>query len=105
MLDPEECPKPDLEVPDDSVAGTSLDGGKKKKKKKKKKKHSHSRKSDDLELKVTNQGVGADTPIWTAAVSPKGSESSSSSTSEGDSSLGSNPSVAPQKAMGNAPPL
>ena len=51
MLDPEEYPKPDLGVPDDSAVGTSLDGGKKKKKKKK---HHHSRKSDDLELKVTN---------------------------------------------------
>ena len=102
MLDPEEYPKPDLEVPDDSAIGTSLDSGKRKKKKKK---HHHSRKSDDLELKVTNRGVGADTPIWTTTVSPKGSDSSSSSTSEGDSSLGSNPSVAPRKATDTAPPL
>ena len=74
VLDPEEYPKPDLEVPDDSAVGTSLDSGKKKKKKKKKKKHRHSRKSEDLELKVTNRGVGADTPIWSTAASSKGSD-------------------------------
>ena len=54
---------------------------------------------------MTNRGVGADTPIWSTAASPKGSESSSSSTSEGDSGLWSNPSVAPQQATGTAPPL
>ena len=54
---------------------------------------------------MTNRGVGADTLIWSTAASPKGSESGSSSTSEGDSGLRSNPSVAPRKAMDTAPPL
>ena len=54
---------------------------------------------------MTNRGVGADTPIWSTTVSPKGSDSSSNSTSEGDSGLGSNPSVTPRKATDTAPPL
>ena len=99
VLDPEEYPKPVLDVPDDSAVSTSLDGGKKKKK------HRHSRKSDNLELKVTDRGMGADTPIWSTAASSKGLDSSSSSVSEGDSGLGSNLAVTPRKATDTAPSL
>ena len=74
-----------------------MDEGKKKKKKKKKK-HSRSKKSDEPELKVTNWGERADTPVWTITGSSKDSSSSSDSQSEGDSSLGSNPSIQPRRS-------
>ena len=68
-----------------------MDEGKQKKKKKNKKKHRHSKshKSEKPELKVTTQGEGADTPVWTHPESPKDSISSSDSHSEGDSGMGS----------------
>ena len=66
-------------------------------KKKKKKKHHRSKKLDKLELKVTTRGEGADTPVWTRTGSIKDSSSSSDSQSEGDSSLGSNPSIQPRR--------
>ena len=69
----------------------------KEKKKKKKKKHRHSKKSEKPELKVTTQGEGADTPVWTHARSAKDSSSSSDSQSNGDSGLGSNPSIQPRQ--------
>ena len=72
-----------------------MDEGKKKKKKKKKK-HCHSKKSERLELKVTNWGEGANTPVWTHAGSAKDSSSSSDSRSDDDSGLGSNPSIQPR---------
>ena len=65
------------------------------KKKKKKKKHRRSKKSDEPELKVTTRGEGADTAVWTITGSPKDSSSSSDSQSEGESGLGSNPSIQP----------
>ena len=61
-----------------------------KKKKKRKKKHHHSKKTGSPELKVTTQGEGSDTPVWTHAGSTK--DSSSSSDSQSDSGVGSNPS-------------
>ena len=85
-----EHPKPVHNVPVDSTS--SMDEGKKKKKKKK---HRHSKKTGDSELKVTTQGEGADTPVWTHAGSAKDSSSSSDSQSEGDSGLFSNPSFQP----------
>ena len=91
VLDLKECPKPVHNVPVDSTS--SMDEGKKKKKKKKK--HRHSKKTGNPELKVTTQGEGADTPVWTHAGSAKDSSSSSDSQSDGDSGLGSNPSFQP----------
>ena len=85
-----EHPKPVRNVPVDSTS--SMDEGKKKKKKKK---HRHSKKTGNSELKVTTQGEGADTPVWTYAGSAKDSSSSSDSQSEGDSGLFSNPSFQP----------
>ena len=67
------------------------------KKKKKKKKHHHSKKSEKPELKVTTQGKGTDTPVWTHTGSAKDSSSSSDSQSDGDSGLGSNPSIQPRR--------
>ena len=96
ILDLEECPKPVCKVPVDSTGASSMDKGKKKKKKKKKK-HSHSKKSERSELKVTNQGEGADTLVWTHAGSTKDSSSSSDSQSDDDSGLGSNPSIQPRQ--------
>ena len=93
ILDPEECPKPVHKVPVDSTRASCMDEGKKKKKKKKK--HRRSNKSEKSELKVTTRGEGADTSVWTHAGSPKDSSSSSDSQSEGDSGLGSNPSIQP----------
>ena len=93
VLDPKECPKSSCNVPVDSTS--SMDEGKKKKKKKKK--HRHSKKTGDPELKVTTRGEGADTPVWTHAGPAKDSSSSSDSQSEGDSSLGSNPSIQPRQ--------
>ena len=79
-------------MPVDSTS--SMDEGKKKKKKKKK--HRCSKKIENLELKVTTQGEGADTLVWTHAGPAKDSSSSSDSQSEGDSGLGSNPSIWPR---------
>ena len=92
VLDPEEWPKPVHNIPVDSTS--SVDEGKKKKKKKKKK-HRRSKKNGNLELKVTTQGEGANTPVWAPTGSPKDSSSSSDSQSKGNSGLGSNPSFKP----------
>ena len=89
VLDPKGRPKSSHNVLVDSTS--SMDEGKKKKKKK----HRHSKKTGNLELKVTTRGEGADTPVWTHAGSAKDSSSSSDSQSEGDSGLGSNPSIQP----------
>ena len=99
VLDPKECPKSSCNVPVDSTS--SMDEGKKKKKKKKK--HRHSKKTGDPELKVTTRGEGADTPVWTHAGPAKDSSSSSDSQSEGDSSLGSNPSIQPRQDTDTKP--
>ena len=96
ILDLEECPKPVHKVPVDSTIASSMDKGKKKKKKKKKK-HRRSKKLEKPELKVTTQGEGADTLVWTHARSAKDSSSSSDSQSNGDSGLGSNPSIQPRR--------
>ena len=93
ILDLEECPKVARKVPVDSTGASSMDEGKKKKKKKKK--HHRSKKLEKLELKVTTRGKGADTPVWTHAGPAKDSSSSSDSQSNGDSGLGSNPSIQP----------
>ena len=66
-------------------------------KKKKKKKHRRSKKTGNPELKVTTRGEGADTPVWTRGGSAKDSSLSSDSQSEGDSGLGSNPSIQPRQ--------
>ena len=92
ILDPEEFPKVVHKVPVDSTRASSMDEGKKKKKKKK---HRRSKKSEKLELKVTTWGEGADTPVWTHAGPTKDSSSSSDSPSNGDSGLGSGPSIQP----------
>ena len=94
ILDLEEHPKPVCKVPVDSTGASSMDEGKKKKKKKKK--HHHSKKSEKLELKVTTRGEGANTQVWTHARPAKDSSSSSDSQSDGDSGLGSNPSIQPR---------
>ena len=91
VLDPKLHPKPSRNVPVDSTS--SMDEGKKKKKKKKK--HHRSKQIENLELKVTTWGEGADTPVWPHAGLAKDSSSSSVSQSEGDSGLGSNPSIRP----------
>ena len=90
-LDPKGRPKSSRNMPVDSTS--SMDEGKKKKKKKKK--HHRSKKTGNPELKVTTWGEGADTPVWTRAGSAKDSSSSLDSQSEGDSGLGSNPSIQP----------
>ena len=74
-----------------------------KKKKKKKKKHLCSKKSEKPELKVTTQGEGVDTPVWTHARPTKDSSSSSDSPSDGDSGLGSGPSIQPRLGMDTKP--
>ena len=94
ILDPEEHPKLVHKVPVDSTRASSMDEGKKKKKKKKK--HHRSKKLEKPELKVTTWGEGADTPVWTLARPAKDSSSSSDSQSDGDSGLGSNPSIQPR---------
>ena len=98
VLDAKECPKPVCNVLVDSTS--SMEEGKKKKKKKK---HRHSKKTGDSELKVTTQGEGADTPVWTHAWSAKDSSSSSDSQSKGDSGLGSNPSFQPRQDTNTEP--
>ena len=80
---------------------SSMDEGKKKKKKKKK--HHRSKKTANSELKVTTWGEGANTLIWTHAGSTKDSSSSSDSQSEGDSGLGSNPSIQPHQDTDTEP--
>ena len=87
VLDPKERPKSSRNMPVDSTS--SMD------EEKKKKKHHHSKKTGNPELKVTTHGEGADTPVWTHGGSAKDSSSSSGSQSEGDSGLGSNPSIQP----------
>ena len=64
-----------------------------KKKKKRKKKHHRSKKRQSPELKVTTRGEGANTPVWACAGSK---DSSSSSDSQSDSGVGSNPSFHPR---------
>ena len=95
ILDPEECPKPVHKVPVNSTGASSIDEGKKKKEKKKK--HHHSKKSEKPELKVTTRGEGAHTPVWTHARPAKDSSSSLDSQFDGDSGLGSNPSIQPRR--------
>ena len=89
VLDLKECLKSSHNMPVDSTSST--DEGKKKKK------HCCSKKTGNLELKVTTWGEGADTPVWTHGGSAKDSSSSSDSQSEGDSGLGSNPSIQPRQ--------
>ena len=74
-----------------------------KKKRKKKKKHCRSKKTGNPELKVTTRGEGADTPVWTHAGSAKDSSLNSDSQSEGDSGLGSNPSIQPRQDTDTEP--
>ena len=97
VLDPKGCPKSSRNVP--VVSTSSMDKGKKKKKKK----HHRSKKTGNPELKVTTQGEGANTPVWTHAGSAKDSSSSSDSQSEGDSGLGSNPSIQPHQDTDTEP--
>ena len=95
ILDLEECPKPVRKFTVDSTGASSMDEGKKKKKKKKK--HRRSKKLEKLELKVTTRGEGANAPVWTHAGPAIDSSSSSDSQSDGDSGLGSNPSIQPRR--------
>ena len=99
VLDPKEHPKSSRNVPADSTS--SMDEGKKKKKKKKK--HRRSKKTGNPELKVTTRGEGADTLVWTRGGSAKDSSSTSDSQSEGDSGLGSNPSIQPHQDTDTEP--
>ena len=73
VLDPKERPKSSSNMLVDSTS--SMDEGKKKKKKKKK--HRRSKKTGNPELKVTTQGEGADTLVWTHGGSAKDSSLSS----------------------------
>ena len=84
----------------DSTGASSTDEGKKKKKKKK---HRRAKKSKKPEVKVTTRGKGADTPVWTHARPVKDSSSSSDSPSEGDSGLGSGPSIQPRLGTDTEP--
>ena len=97
VLDPNGCPRPVRNIPVDFTS--SMDEGKKKKKRKKK--HRHSKKTGSPELKVTTRGEGADTPVWTHAGSTK--DSSSSSDSQSDSGVGSNPSFQPRRDTNTEP--
>ena len=99
VLDPEGHPKSSHNVPVDSTS--SMDKGRKKKKKKKK--HRCSKKTENPELKVTTRGEGADTPVWTHAGPAKDSSLTSDSQSEGDSGLGSNPSIQPHQDTDTEP--
>ena len=89
VLDPKGHPRPSRNMLVDSTS--SMDEGKKKKKKK----HRRFKKTENPELKVTTRGEGANTLVWTHAGPAKDSSSSSDSQSEGDSGLGSNPSIQP----------
>ena len=100
ILDPEEHPKLAHKVPVDSTRASSMDEGKKQKKKKK---HRRSKKLEKPELKVTTWGEGADTPVLTHAGPAKDSSSSSDSPSDGDSGLGSGPSIQPRLGMDTEP--
>ena len=95
VLDPKEHPKPSCNMLVDSTS--SMDKGKKKKK------HHRSKKSGNLELKVTTRGERANTPVWTHAGSTKDSSLSSDSQSKGDSGLGSNPSFLPHEDTDTEP--
>ena len=97
VLDPEGCPKSSCNVPVDSTS--SMDEGKKKKKKK----HRRSKKTENPELKVTTRGEGANTPVWTHGGPAKDSSSTLDSQSEGDSGLGSNPSIIPHQDTDTEP--
>ena len=97
VLDPEGRPKSSRNVPVDSTS--SMDEGKKKKKKK----HRHSKKTENPELKVTTRGEGADTLVWTHTGPAKDSSSTLDSQSEGDSGLGSNPSIQPRQDTDTKP--
>ena len=97
VLDPEGHAKSSRNVLVDSTS--SMDEGKKKKKKK----HLCSKKTENPELKVTTRGKGADTPVWTHAGPAKDSSSTSDSQSEGDSGLGSNPSIQPRQDTDTEP--
>ena len=97
VLDPEGRPKSSRNVPVDSTS--SMDEGKKKKKKK----HRRSKKTENPELKVTTRGEGADTPVWTHGGPTKDSSSTSDYQSEGDSGLGSNPSIIPHQDTDTEP--
>ena len=99
VLDLKGRPKSSCNVPVHSTS--SMDEGKKKKKKKKK--HHRSKKTGNLELKVTTRVEGANTPVWTRAGSANDSSSSSDSQSEGDSGLGSNPSIQPRQDTDTEP--
>ena len=90
VLDLNRHPRPVRNIPVDSTS--SMDEGKKKKKRKKKPRRS--KKTQSPELKVTTWGEGADTPVWTHAGSIK--DSSSSSDSQSNSGVGSNPSFQPR---------
>ena len=95
VLDPKECPKSSCNMLVDSTS--CMDEGKKKKK------YCHSRKTGNPELKVTTWGEGANTPVWTHAGSTKDSSLTSDSQSEGDSGLGSNPSIQPHQDTDTEP--
>ena len=97
VLDPNGRPRPVRNIPVDSTS--SMDEGKKKKKRKKK--HRRSKKTGSPELKVTTRGEGADTPFWPRAGSTK--DSSSSSDSQFDSGVGSNPSFQPRRDTDTKP--
>ena len=99
VLDLKKHPKSSRNVLVDSTS--SMYEGKKKKKKKKK--HRHSKKTGNPELKVTTRGEGADTLVWTHAGFSKDSSSTSDSQSEGDSGLGSNPSIRPHQDTDTEP--
>ena len=101
ILDPEEHPRLAHKVPVDSTRASSPDEGKKKKKKKKK--HCRAKKLEKPELKVTTRGEGVDTLVWTHARPAKDSSSSLDSPSDGDSGLGSGPSIQPRLGMDTKP--
>ena len=76
---------------------------KERRRRKRRKKHCHAKKSEKPELKVTTRGEGVDTPVWTHAGPAKDSSSSSDSPSDGDSGLGSGPSIQPHLGMDTEP--
>ena len=81
ILDPAEHPRPAVQSHHKSA---SLSSGDEKRKKRKKKKHCRAKK---LELKVTTQGQGDDTPIWSQTRSNL--SSGSDLQTEADSGIGS----------------
>ena len=98
-LDPKDRPKPkpDLVALADSTGTSSPDEGKQRRKKKKH--HCHRK----AELKVTTRGLGTDDPVWTNTGSTGSSSLTTSSLSEGDSGLGSNPRVTDVEPRTRAP--